>query len=167
MLDTTLKTEHLILSPLTQKDAEFMFPIWANTEVTHFMDIDPFKEIKQAQDMIALFQQLILSDSAVRYKITYNNHIIGSAGYNEFTITNSGKSVEVGYELAKKYWRKGFGTELLNALCSYVFETLNCTEVTANIAPGNKASQNLVKKLNFKLISTDSEGDYIFSNIRK
>jgi ribosomal-protein-alanine N-acetyltransferase len=118
------------------------------------MNISSFTEIKQAEEMISLLNQLASENQAIRYSMIdlTSNKVIGSCGFNVIDLEN--EKVEIGYELSRFYWGKGLATEALTALLSYAFETLAIHRVEAKVEPANLASIRLLNKLQFSYEGT-------------
>ena len=57
---------------------------------------------------------------------------------------------EVGYNLGKKYWGKGYTTEALKRVLDFAEEELQLTEFVGRYAKENTASGNVMKKLGFQ-----------------
>ncbi len=57
--------------------------------------------------------------------------------------------VEIFYALLPPYWHKGFATEVLNGLTTFVFENTKVKTVTAFITPTNQASIRIAEKNGF------------------
>ena len=53
---------------------------------------------------------------------------------------------EVGYQLARTHWGRGYATEALRAIVAYGFGTLGLRRIWARINPGNAASCRVVEK---------------------
>lgn len=53
-----LKTERLYLREMTLDDAQALFCIWSDPDVTKFMNVEAFKTEAQAIDMIKLLTSL-------------------------------------------------------------------------------------------------------------
>jgi ribosomal-protein-alanine N-acetyltransferase len=60
------------------------------------------------------------------------------------------KRLEIGYIIAPKQQRKGFGTEAVRATVGYCAESLRVHRVEALIHPDNFASIRLVERLGFR-----------------
>lgn len=163
MIAKELRTKNLYLSVLRPKDAEALFNIWSDPIVTKFMNIDSFKEVLQAKEMISFFETSLLENKAVRYGIFYNDICIGSCGYNYF-YWETGET-EIGYELAKEFWNRGFGSEIVTILCQNAFTSLKLTKVNANVEKNNTASQKLLEKNTFKLIGETQDGLFHYSKV--
>ncbi|MBT2325868.1 GNAT family N-acetyltransferase [Variovorax paradoxus] len=55
--------------------------------------------------------------------------------------------VEVGWRLARQYWRQGFATEAAQAALEFGFETVDLSEIVALTVPGNARSRAVMSKL--------------------
>lgn len=150
-------TKRLYLRKMKMADAHRLFKIWSDPEVTKFMNITNFTHEEQANDMIKLFDELAEERKAIRFTIIEkeSNEIIGSCGFNVFDEANA--SAEIGYDLAKAHWGKGYAPESISALIDYAFTTLNINRIEAKIEPGNVNSIKVVEKLNFTFEGTFQE----------
>jgi ribosomal-protein-alanine N-acetyltransferase len=86
-------------------------------------------------------------------QIKDNGKIIGEAGlFNSF---QDSTHLELGYILNKRFWRKGYGSEIAISLIDYGFITLNLDKITARMFKQNLASIRLSEKCGMKLIQQD------------
>lgn len=145
-----LKTERLYLREMTLDDAQALFCIWSDPDVTKFMNVEAFKTEAQAIDMIKLLTSLSAEKKALRFTMieTGTNTVIGSCGYNE--IDWEVGSAEIGYELDQSYWGKGYGTEAITALIHYAFDHLQLKRMVAKVEPANAGSIKILEKLHFR-----------------
>ncbi|MGG6237689.1 GNAT family N-acetyltransferase [Nodosilinea sp. AN01ver1] len=145
----TLETSRLWLRQATAFDAEAIFKLFSDPQVTQFHDLDTFTHLDQARAVIERrkmgFESDRPADAAIALKA--QNTPIGSCG---FTWDRASNQAEVGYELASKFWRQGIMTEALTAILNYGFEVQNLERVTAEIILDNTASRQLLKKLGFQ-----------------
>jgi len=150
-------TKRLYLRTMKMADAHSLFNIWSDPEVTKFMNITNFTHEEQAKEMIELFDQLAAEHKAIRLTIIEkeSNEIIGSCGFNSFDVERA--SAEIGYDLAKAYWGKGYAPESISALIEFAFTTLNINRIEAKVEPGNSNSIKVVEKLNFTFEGTFQE----------
>ncbi len=77
-----------------------------------------------------------------------NRHVIGGCGIDG--INKSQGTAEVGYWLGEKYWRRGYGSEALDAMLKFTFNSLKLRRVSAPIFAGNPSSGKLLEKYGFK-----------------
>ncbi len=145
-----MQTERLLLRKLKISDAQSLYEYWSNEEVTKHMNIAPFENIKQAEEMIILLHSLAEQQKAFRWSIVCkrSNQVLGTCGFNTWDKEN--RRAEIGYELGKQHWRQGFMQEALIGLISYGFRELNFNRVQALVEPSNIASRQLLMKIGFQ-----------------
>ncbi|AVK83391.1 GNAT family N-acetyltransferase [Lysinibacillus sp. B2A1] len=149
-----IDTKRLYLRKMKLEDANNLFQIWSDPDVTKYMNIMNLTDVKQAQEMITILDQLAKEQKGIRFSIIEktSHKIIGSCGFNSFDDENN--TAEIGYELAKAYWGKGFAQESIAALIHYACTTLNIKKIEAKVEPANKNSIKLLEKLKFSYIGT-------------
>lgn len=72
--------------------------------------------------------------------------LIGDCGFNLL----SKNECEIGYTISPEYQNMGFGYEAVAAMIEYLFDELKIKKIIAKTDPGNTASVELLKKLNFQ-----------------
>ncbi|WP_134682748.1 GNAT family N-acetyltransferase [Brevibacillus migulae] len=144
-----LTTDRLQLSPLQLDDAQDLYAIWSDAKVTRHMNITAFTDVKQAEEMIALLQELAQEEKACRFSIQLKptNTIIGSCGFNYLDFEN--ERAEIGYELGYSYWGNGYVTEALHSLLAFGFQELGLNRIEAKVEPENTNSIKVLQKLGF------------------
>ncbi|WP_082232842.1 GNAT family N-acetyltransferase [Halobacillus massiliensis] len=142
-------TNRLYVRSMTVADSSSLYPIWSDPDVARFMNVHPFKNENEVKDMITYLNQLTEEYSAIRYSIIELNtqQIIGSCGYNSIDYVNA--VTEIGYDLAKASWGRGYATEVASALIHYAFTSLQMNRVEAKVEPPNTNSIRVLQKLNF------------------
>lgn len=170
ILITNLYTERLHLRKMTTADSDILFKIWSDPDVTKFMNINNFTDESQAVDIIIYLDKLTQDNKAIRYSIIElkSNEIIGSCGYNSLDYENA--KTEIGYDIAKKHWGRGYAPEAISALLHYAFNSLSINRVEAKVEPENTNSIKVLQKLNFTFEGTlrkseKSKGHFIDLNI--
>ncbi|MEA5449764.1 GNAT family N-acetyltransferase [Leptolyngbya sp. CCNP1308] len=141
-----LETPRLWLRQATEADAEAVFSLFSDPQVTRFHDLDTFTYLDQAREVIERRKMGFKGDRGIRWAIALkpHNNLIGSCG---FTWDRTASQAEVGYELARKFWRRGIMTEALSAIFNYGFEVENLHRIVAEVMVDNLASKQLLKKL--------------------
>lgn len=144
-----LLTDRLLLRPMQMEDAPDFFSFWSDPTVTKYMNIEAFTDIKQAEQMILLLQELGKENKASRWTITLKDtdDVIGSCGFNTLDFEN--ERAEIGYDLGYRYWGKGFAPEALRALILFGFNSLHLNRIEAKVEPDNLNSIKVLKKLGF------------------
>lgn len=146
---TILETERLILRAWTLDDAPRLFEICGDAEVMKFLGTGkPYESIEQAEEFLRWATAYQEENGFCRWAVTLkeNREIIGSCG---FARPHGTEEIELGYLLARKFWRKGFGTEAAAACLSYGFEKLEFREIIALTDLENVASHRVLEKIGF------------------
>ena len=73
-----------------------------------------------------------------------HNSIIGTIGFNNFTKKHR---ANLGYDLQKDFWNKGYTTEALKVVIAFGFKQLEINRIEAEVMPGNLASEKVLTKL--------------------
>jgi ribosomal-protein-alanine N-acetyltransferase len=145
-----LETNSLLLLRIISGDANALFKILSDPEVTEFYDEDEFVDISQASDQIPAWENGFINKRSIRWGIIRKDKddLMGSCGYYGFHSWNNRASI--GYELARTSWRQGIMTEALSAIINFGFRRLELNRIDALVMPGNTASINLLEKLGFR-----------------
>ena len=145
-----LETDRLILRKMTPDDAEPIFQIFADDEVTKFYDVASFTSIGQARELIELNLERFNRREGIRWAIVRkeDDTLVGTCGYNNLYKTS--RRGVIGYDLARAYWGKGIITEALRVMIRYGFEGLGLNRIEAFVMPENLASMNALRKLGFR-----------------
>jgi RimJ/RimL family protein N-acetyltransferase len=169
-----IETERLLLRPIEIKDANNLFSYRVDAIVNKFQGWIP-KKIEDAFEFInkttskfdvvdSWFQLVIIAKNS--------NQIIGDIGIHFI----DKQQVELGITVAKNWQGKGFATEALKGIISYLFKTFNKHRITASIDPENKKSITLFERLGFRkeahfkeslLINGAWKDDVIFAILKK
>lgn len=142
-----LEPDKLILRETTLSDAEAIFQIFSDNDVTQYHNLDTTTDINQVTFLIQQREERFRNKQGIRWGIARkeDNIIIGSCGFSYGTSFNA----EIGYELAKSNWRKGYMTEALKAIIMFGFEKLEFNRIQALVMLENQASIKLLEKLKF------------------
>lgn len=169
-MNTELHTERLHLRKMNVTDSQNLYKIWSDPDVTKFMNIASFTNEDQVIEMIEILDELAQEQKGIRLTIIerYSNEIIGSCGFN--SIDFESEKAEIGYDIAKSYWGKGYAPESINALLDYAFQTLELNRIEAKVEPENTNSIKVLKKLNFTFEGTlrqyeKAKGNFIDINM--
>lgn len=168
-----LETERLVLRKIGDEDIKTLYQYWSDSEVTRYMNIEPFEDPFQAKTMIDLLNHLFEKGEAIRWGIVEKETgcLIGTCGYNSgYRIGAS--AVEIGYDLGREYWGKGFMAEALKSIIDHGFNEAGMKRIEAYVMPDNIRSRNLLIKLGFKyegklknhgFYKGEYQDEYIFS----
>lgn len=143
----TLETERLDLRILSLENSVEVFHHFSDEAVTKFMDIEPCKDIHEAEEIITYH----LEDSGCRWGVFHkeDKRLIGTAGYHYLRKGEDCFIAEVGFDLASQYWGKGYMTESMNEVLYFGFGEMGLTKIDATVEQGNEKSIKLMEKLGF------------------
>ena len=147
----TLKTPRLVLRQIRPEDADAVYRLFADDEVTRYYDLDTFTDPAQARDLIERFQRRFDSQIGLRWGLALANapaDLIGTCGYNIWI--RPARRGLLGYDLAPEHWGRGLMREALAAILAFGFSTMQLNRVEALTFPQNAASRQLLTKLGFK-----------------
>ncbi|MGV3482701.1 MAG: GNAT family N-acetyltransferase, partial [Sphingobium sp.] len=148
LLNDRLETSQLIIRPFTPEDAEPLVALFADPRVhRHVDDGQPLGEEMARLWVVRSGENLVrhgYGTGAVVLRET--GKLIGWAG---FARPGDG-SKELIYGLAPAHWRRGLGTELLDALIAFG-RTRRIDPLRATVAPANTGSVRLLEKAGFTL----------------
>lgn len=144
-----LETERLILRRMQVADTEALFRILSDEDVTRFYDDARFTNPSQASEQIEAWENGYVHRRCIRWGITLKeeNVVIGSCGF--YGIHPWHMRGSIGYELARRFWRKGIMAEAITALLDFGFGELGLHRIDAVVIPENVASIGLLEKLGF------------------
>ncbi len=143
-----IKTNRLILRPLTDSDAAEMFNNWTWDErVAKYCRWHPHKSIEETKQLLKMYKTQAESGFNYRWGITLNNNLIGVI--DVIDLSEDKKTAEVGYVLAFDYWNNGYLTEALKVVIDYLFKN-GVEKVIADHHIDNIASGRVMEKCGMK-----------------
>ncbi|GMQ78594.1 MAG: GNAT family protein [Anaerolineae bacterium] len=144
-----LQTANLRLRQLKSSDADALFQIFSNDEVTKYYELETFSSIQDALALMASESARYEMGQAIRWGIAQfqNDIVIGTCGIK---LDRDNHSADLGYDLAQPYWGKGLMFEALNIVIRFSFLSLKANRLQALVVPENHASIKLLERLNFQ-----------------
>ena len=139
-----IETERLLLRPLTLADAEDVFKWVGDPVVNRYMPYPLYENVDQVKQWIAGIKD---EDLEFGFELQATGRVIGagSVGYDE-----ERAAYELGYNLNRAYWGKGFATEASRAMLKWAYDALGARDFVANHAVANAASGNVIRKCGFQ-----------------
>lgn len=145
-----LETERLVLREIVRSDAEAMFELFGDPEVTRYNDVDTLHELREAGELIDFVQDRFSHKAGMRWAITLKTQeakLIGTCGFNAWQRYNN--CAEIGYDLMRRCWGQGIMTEALGAMIRFGFENMALNRIEADVTIGNDGSARVLQKLGF------------------
>ena len=167
-----IKTKKFILRPFKKGD-EFSLAKNINNKEVHrdTLNIPYPYSLKDARAWLKKCFKEIKNKEKIKFAIDIKGEVIGSVGFTKI----EDHKAEIGYWLAKRYWRQGIMSEAVKLTTQYGFEKLKLKRIYAYIFPFNKASIKVLQKAGFKkegLLKKNVKkngrfyDDYVFAKIK-
>jgi len=138
-----IETERLIIRPLTKDDAQDVFEWAGDPVVNRYMPYPLHDNVHQAEEWIST-----LGDkNEFGFCLKDTGKVIGAGS---ITYRAECDAYELGYNLNRKFWGKGYATEASKAMIQWAYENMNARDFFARHANANKASGNVITKCGFQ-----------------
>ena len=142
---TTIETERLLLRPFRLEDAPDLFEWVSDPIVNRYMPYALYTDLAQARDWIAHISE---ADNEFAFQLKDGGKVIGGGSID---LNDECEAYELGYNLNRAYWGKGYATEAAKALIRWAYEALGAREFVAAHATANTASGNVLRKCGYQL----------------
>ena len=152
MIDSSpvVLTSRLRLRPVLTEDAEGLHDAcYGDAEVMRYWDLSPSRDAKQTAARIAQSLSIDAAWHAI-WVLLLKGHErpIGMVNYSHRE--PGARRLEVGYALARPYWRQGYMAEAMDGFLGYCFDELATHRVEALVDYRNPGSIRFTQKLGFK-----------------
>lgn len=144
-----LTTERIVLRPVRESDADFIFGMRSNPEVMKYVDKPLMKTVAEALDFVERVNFALEQNLGITWAVALreNEQMIGTLGF--WRIDNFNHRAEVGYTLHPDFQGKGLMQEAFRKMLDYGFETLHFHSVEGNVNPANAQSIGLLERNGF------------------
>ena len=144
-----LETERLRLSPLTEADADPIFPLMDDAEVMAFWDVPEIDDPDVVASVVASQVADMAEGKAIYWAIRAlsDESFIGTCDLSE--IDRRHKRAEVGFMLGREAWGQGFALEAMQAVVTFA-ASAGLHKLTGRTHLGNRRSEALLEKLGFR-----------------
>jgi len=149
MKTPVIETERLLLRPLTVVDAEVIFNGWgSDKEVARFMRWNLHNNVEETKEWLISEEVAAMGADVFNwgFVLKENQRLIGSGG---LIFSQEHQMYEIGYNLVRDCWGRGFATEAAKRIVAFAKEDLNAKQLFATHAVDNVASAIVIKKTGF------------------
>lgn len=153
-MNVVVETKRLLLRQFTADDAELIWQLNLDPEVTRFTH-DPVRDIEHAKEIL---EKTILPQYALynhgRWAVHIKNDLqfIGWCGLKFRSELNE---IDLGYRFMKPFWGQGYATEAAFGCIKYGFEKLHLQRIVGRAEPGNIGSLKVLEKCEMTYIGQD------------
>ncbi len=150
-----LKTERLVLRPLTIADADAIAALRSNETVNKYLERVKTTSAEEALLFIDKINNSISNNQSIYWVIALqeNNQLIGTICF--WNIVAEEDTTEIGYELLPDYHGKGIMQEAITAVINFGFSKMQIKTITAFPLATNIASIKLLEKNDFKIDTSE------------
>lgn len=146
-----LETPRLILRAHEPADAPALAALCNDLDVVRWTSSHPFPyELKHAEEWIANREPEYQAQTASVHGafLKETGELIGGVGYHNRAPGH--QRAELGYLIGKRYWGRGYATEMARCAVRHGFEDLKFTRIYAGVLSGNAASVRVLEKLGLR-----------------
>lgn len=152
--DVVLRTERLTLRPWRESDLSDMYEYAKVDGVGEMAGWVHHKDKEESRRILNSFVQ-----DKKTFAIEHQGKVIGSLGIEEYSEGNYPELAhlqgrELGYVLSKDYWGRGLMPEAVQAVVTYLFETVGLDFIIVGHFDWNGQSRRVVEKCGFQYIKT-------------
>lgn len=148
-----IETSRLTIKSTKREDTDFCLEIWLDDEMGKYLS-DPPRE--KASDKYLKWKENVEVYNGCYYFVAMAKEDGRYVGTCSTVPSEDKKHWDLGYAIHKKYWRQGYATEMIKALCDFCIEN-GAEYITADVAKLNEGSNRVLKKLGFKI---EKEGSF-------
>jgi len=149
-----IKTSRLYLRKHRYEDADTLFEIFGkDSRMFEYSGWNPYQTREKAEDTINNFIKSYDDRHFYAWGIENDGRLIGTIGAYDFD--ESENSIEIGISIEPFSWGKGYATEALKAVLSYLTNQEKINVVKAWCAADNIGSQKSIQKAGMKLVDIE------------
>jgi len=144
----------LLIRSFTVDDAKAMFKVLGDAETMRFFAIWRAKSVENARGFIRWVTDMERNFGYSFWAVVEkeSGEVIGDCGLAP--LEGEGPEVELGCDLRRDKWNKGYATEAGRACLEYGFHALTLERIVAVTHPENLAARRVVKKLGMVMEGT-------------
>lgn len=151
--DFTLRTPRLLLRAFTPQDAQRVFEIRSEFEVTRMLVFPAYPPV--LENVAAWLREHAVewrAGTAYRFAVVADGRVIGCADVDEI----QDGCGELGYWLERDCWGRGLASEAAGAVRDFATRTLGLRRLVAGHAADNPASGRILLRLGFRHVADRS-----------
>jgi ribosomal-protein-alanine N-acetyltransferase len=135
-----IPTKRLLLRKFTLEDAEDVYDYASDKETVKYLIWTGVSDLEGARKIIT---GLYSNEGVYAIELPEAGHCIGCIAMQVYP---EHENADFGYILNRKYWNRGYMTEVLSAILKFSFEELELNRVEATPYAANAASGKVMEK---------------------
>ena len=147
-----LKSKNLILRPLLETDLEYFASYRSDPGVARYQSWSTPYTLNQAANLLKLMNSFPAGTPGNWYQLAIERQvqpgIIGDCVFQ--ILAHDHRQARIGFTLAQPFQKKGYATEAVKCLLTYLFDELHLHRVSAVCDAENIASARLLERLGMR-----------------
>ena len=146
----TLRGERVSLRQLREEDADALFDVFSDPEVTRYWSSPPMTDRIEARALLAEIDTLREEGTLLQWGIVEagGGSVVGTATLAE--INREHRRAELGFALRRGLWGRGLASEAVSLLLDQAFGAMGLHRIEADTDPGNQSAMRLLERLGFR-----------------
>ena len=141
-----LETDHLILRPWVEDDAEELYKYAKDPDVGPMAGWPVHASVENSREII---RAVLSAPETYAVCMKETGKPVGSIGLHRNDLATQDDEYELGYWLGKPYWGQGLIPEASREVLRYAFEDLGMNRIWCGYYDGNEKSRRVQVKLGF------------------
>ena len=142
-----LETDHLILRPWVEDDAEELYKYAKDPDVGPMAGWPVHASVENSREII---RAVLSAPETYAVCMKETGKPVGSIGLHRNDLATQDDEYELGYWLGKPYWGQGIIPEASREVLRYAFEDLGMNRIWCGYYDGNEKSRRVQVKLGFE-----------------
>ena len=145
-----LQTAHLRLRAIRKSDSDAFFEIFSDARTLEYWSDKPITKKSQAVEQVRQEIENGKRSDCINWGIALpqTDYLVGK--FTLFNFHPQNQRAEVGYVLNRRYWGKGYMSEVMRRVLNYAFEEQGLHRLEADTDPDNAGSLALLEKFGFQ-----------------
>lgn len=155
-----LEIEQLRLRLLRASDAELLFPLLADSELSRWMTWPPHESIADTRAYLHEVETAFAAGTSLQWAIFEGDTFCGVIDLDAIRRTRFAvrlDTAELAYWLAPAARGRGIATAAARAVLAHAFGQLGLHKITTGCFAENKASRRVLERVGFRLVGTEEQ----------
>ena len=158
--ELTLKTDRLVLRPITVEDVDVVYPYMNDPEISRYMSWNAHSNRDETHAVLERLEAETRSGKAYTWAIVRASEFCGIISLISILRTHRALTydrAELAYWLGREFRGQGIMTEAASRVIDFAFNRLGLHRLTVSHVTENAASESLITRLNFTYIGEERE----------
>lgn len=142
----SLETDRTLLRQLRREDEQDIFSYGSDEEVSRYTAWPAHRTMEDTRLYLSRVLDKYSNNTVAPWGIEdkQTGQIIGTAGFMAWNLHHS--KAEIGFALSRKYWNRGYMTEVIREIISFGFKSMQLVRIEASCLPENTGSARVMEK---------------------